>query len=43
MMRDRLVYGINEERWQKRLLAEPNLTYKSIYASKPDHKALQLV
>ena len=28
MMRDRLVCGINEERWQKRLLAEPNLTYK---------------
>ncbi len=28
MLRDRLVCGINEDSIQKRLLAEPNLTYK---------------
>ena len=31
MLRDRVVCGINQERWQKRLLSEPGLTFKKAY------------
>ena len=31
MLRDCVVCGINQERWQKRLLSEPGLTFKKAY------------
>jgi len=31
MIRDRLVCGISNERWQQKLLAEKNLTYDKAY------------
>ena len=31
MLRDRVVCSINQERWQKRLLSEPGLTFKKAY------------